>query len=78
MTTYFPITKIKTLPPMYHITERNERRNRQSAFWLAVTLHLALGAFIYLQAGEKPAPKPDVTQTTLKTYTPKVRPLPQP
>ncbi len=65
---------------MQHIIQRNERRNRQSAFWLAVTLHFALGAFIYFQAGEKPAPKPEVAQTTSKTYTStaKIKPLPRP
>ena len=63
---------------MQHIIQRNERRNRQSAFWLAVALHLALGAFIYFQAGEKPTPKPEVAQTTSKTYTAKTRPLPVP
>ena len=68
---------------MQHIIQRNERRARQSAFWLAVTLHLALGAFIYFQAGEKPTPKPEVTQTTQtasKTYTTtaKTKPLPRP
>ena len=63
---------------MYHIIERNERRNRQSAFWLAVTLHIALGAFIYLQAGEKPAPKSEVAQTVHKPVVSKARPAAQP
>jgi cell division protein FtsX len=34
---------------MYHITERNERRSRQHALVLAVSLHLALAGFLYLQ-----------------------------
>ena len=74
----FPITKFKTSPLMYHIIERNERRNRQSAFLLAVTLHVALGAFIYLQTGEKPARKAEVAQTAHKSLAPKARPVAQP
>lgn len=74
----FPITKFKTSPLMYHVIERNERRNRQSAFLLAVTLHVALGAFIYLQTGEKPARKAEVAQAVQKTIAPKARPAARP
>lgn len=63
---------------MYHIIEKNERRNRQSALWLALTLHLALGAFIYFQASAKPTPKMEATQTVAKTAVVKTRPAIQP
>jgi len=41
--------------PMYYITEKNERRSRQHALWLAVALHLALGAVLYLNTSDQPA-----------------------
>jgi len=63
---------------MYHIIEKNERRNRQSAVLLAITLHLALGAFIYFQAGTKPAAKTDPVQTVAKTAPVKSRPIIKP
>lgn len=37
---------------MYYMSERNERRSRQLAFWLALGFHLALGALLYLQTGK--------------------------
>lgn len=64
---------------MYHIIEKNERRNRQSAFWLAVTLHLALGVFIYFQASNtKPAPRTEITKTVTKTSPVQSRPVIKP
>lgn len=64
---------------MYHIVEKNERRNRHSAFLLAITLHLALGAFIYFQASTtKPAPRTDTAQTVSKTTLQKSRPAIKP
>ena len=64
---------------MYHIIEKNERRNRQNAVALAIVFHLALGAFIYFQAGAtKPAPKTDTPQTVTSTALPKTRPLIRP
>lgn len=50
---------------MYYLTERNERRTRRTAFWLAITAHLALGSLLYLSTStpEQPAApaKPKVT-----------------
>ena len=63
---------------MYHIIEKNERRNRQSALLLAVMLHLVLGAFIYFQASAKPAPKTETAQSLTKTALPKSRPAIKP
>ncbi len=63
---------------MYHIIEKNERRNRQSAVLLAITLHLALVALIYFQAGTKPAAKADTAQIVAKTAPVKTRPLLKP
>ena len=56
---------------MYYIAERNERRSRRLALALAVTLHLALGALLYLQTSETPTVSSDVPATakTVKTRT---------
>ena len=53
---------------MYHITERNERRNRTIALWLAVGLHLGLGAALYISSSEQP--------TTTAIHTPAKKTLP--
>ena len=42
---------------MYYITEKNERRTRQNALVMAVVLHLALAAVLFLSASEKPSSK---------------------
>ncbi|HOY03814.1 MAG TPA: hypothetical protein PLO67_00355 [Saprospiraceae bacterium] len=55
---------------MYYIAERNERRSRKLALALAVTLHLALGALLYLQTSEKPTVSSD---TPAKAKTEKTR-----
>ncbi|MCC6279235.1 MAG: hypothetical protein IT262_01445 [Saprospiraceae bacterium] len=57
---------------MYHIAEQNERRSRRQALVLAVVLHLALGALLYLQTSE-----PTVSSdTTAKVKTEKPRTVP--
>lgn len=50
----------KPVPPsaMYqHIIEKNERRGRQAALWLAITLHVGLAIALYLQTSQKPEPQ---------------------
>lgn len=42
---------------MSHIAERNERQGRRHALVLAVVLHLALAAVLYLYASEENAPQ---------------------
>lgn len=61
-----------------HIIESNERRTRQNAFWLTIALYVGLGAFIYLQTDDKPAVKTGLTQTAIKTATPKAAPIVRP
>jgi hypothetical protein len=39
---------------MNQLSERNARNSRQLAFWLTLSLHLALGTALYLQTSEKP------------------------
>jgi len=58
---------------MYYIAEQNERRSRRHALVLAVALHLALGALLYLQTSEKP---PVSSDTTAKVKTEKPRTVP--
>lgn len=41
----------------YHLAERNERQGRFHALVLAVTLHLALGAVLYLYTSGESAPQ---------------------
>ena len=61
----------------YYAAESNERRTRQNALWITVSLYVALSAVIYLQTGDKPTPKPELTQTTTTTKAPtlKARPV---
>jgi hypothetical protein len=40
-----------------HFAERTERQGRFQAFLLAVTLHLALAAVLYLYTSTEPAPQ---------------------
>lgn len=40
---------------MSHLAERNERQSRRHALVLAVALHLALAALLYLHTIEEPA-----------------------
>lgn len=35
-------------------TEKNERLNRRTAFVLAISLHVALAAALYMQTSQKP------------------------
>ncbi len=64
---------------MYHVIEKNERRNRQNALVLAVALHLALGFFVYWQASAtKPGPIKETPQTVAKTTPVKSRPAIRP
>lgn len=58
---------------MYQITEQNERRSRNHALWLAIALHLALGAVLYLNMSETPATKKTEISNVVKS-----RPMPQP
>ena len=39
---------------MYYMTEQNERRARRHAFVLAILLHLALAAGLYLSMDTRP------------------------
>ncbi len=58
---------------MYYIAEQNERRSRRQALALAVTLHLALGALLYLQTSEKPTVSSDQS-AKVKTEKPRTAP----
>ena len=58
---------------MYYIAEQNERRSRRHALVLAVALHLALGALLYLQTSETPTVSSD---TTAKVKIEKPRTVP--
>ncbi|MBL7803773.1 MAG: hypothetical protein JNL02_08575 [Saprospiraceae bacterium] len=40
---------------MHYLTERNERQSRQSAFVMAVLLHLGLIAALYLLTMQEPS-----------------------
>ncbi len=42
---------------MHYLTERNERRSRQSAIVMAILLHLGLVAAIYLATAQDPTPQ---------------------
>lgn len=59
----------------YHLAERHERQGRFHALVLAVTLHLALAAVLYLYTSNEPIPQ-------LKKHEPakmeQGRPQPQP
>lgn len=61
---------------MYHITEKNERQSRSTAIVLAVALHLALAAVIYLQTSE-PIQKPSASTVSVGAKTP-ARPVNMP
>jgi hypothetical protein len=58
---------------MYHIAEQNERRSRRQALVLAIFLHLALGALLYLQTSETPTVSSD---HSAKVKTEKTRTAP--
>lgn len=47
----------------YHLAERNERQGRFHALVLAIALHLALAAVLYLYTSGEPVPQ-------LKKYEP--------
>ena len=42
----------------YPLTERNERQGRYHALVLAISLHLALAALLYLYTSEESVPQP--------------------
>jgi membrane protein involved in colicin uptake len=42
---------------MYYMTEQNERRTRRHAFILAILLHFALAAGLFLSMSEQPTAK---------------------
>jgi hypothetical protein len=42
---------------MNQLSEKNTRNSRQLAFWLTLSLHIALGTALYLQTSEKPVAK---------------------
>lgn len=54
---------------MSYYTEKNERVNRQTAFVLALSLHVALATALYFQTNEKPVAK-GATASTEHRATP--------
>ncbi len=59
---------------MHYIIEKNERRSRQTAIALAITLHLGLAAALYLQTSQKPEPRKSVAPIEQKQTPAKPRP----
>ena len=58
---------------MSHYTDKNERLNRQTAFVLALSLHVALATALYFQISEKPAVTKGATaQTEQHRVTPTI------
>jgi hypothetical protein len=49
---------------MYNIVEKNERRDRRTALFIAISLHIALAAVLYVYAGDTPA-KPSAPNTKM-------------
>ena len=49
---------------MSHYTEKNERLNRQTAFVLALSLHVALATALYFQTNDKPTAAKGATAST--------------
>jgi|GEM_PF-2482180 len=64
---------------MSHYTEKNERLNRQTAFMLALSLHVALATALYFQTNDKPTVKGATASTEQHRITPashKTAPIP--
>jgi FlaG/FlaF family flagellin (archaellin) len=52
---------------MYNIIEQNERKDRRNALFIAVALHVALAALLYVYASEAPTPKHAKTPQAVAT-----------
>lgn len=57
-----------------HISERNERISRQRAIWLAISLHLVLAGFLYIQTAGS-GKKADVAAVEKGAVVGKVKPV---